>query len=194
MKITRILGAVMALTLSAAPVFGFANAVTKKMITVQITAEAAKSGKWMQSGDKWWYRHDDGSYTKGDWELIGGKWYYFDYQGWMKTGKIEVNKKYYILGSDGAMLTGWVKTIEAWHYCQPGSGECLTEWRYINGSMYYFNAFGQMRAGLSQIRGKWYYLEDRVPECDKDYGKMRTGLIRLNGKTYYADSNGVIKR
>ena len=38
---------------------------------------------WIQSGNRWWYRHADGSYTRNDWELINGSWYYFDNAGWM---------------------------------------------------------------------------------------------------------------
>ena len=41
---------------------------------------------WIQSGNRWWYRHTDGTYTVSDWELIGGSWYYFEASGWMVTG------------------------------------------------------------------------------------------------------------
>lgn len=28
-------------------------------------------GQWLASGDRWWYRHSDGSYTRNGWETIG---------------------------------------------------------------------------------------------------------------------------
>lgn len=72
----------------------------------------AIAGTWMKektdwwSPSKWWYRHEDGSYTINDWEEIGGKWYFFDTAGWMVTNQWVGD---YYLGKDGAMVTDdWV--------------------------------------------------------------------------------------
>lgn len=76
--------------------------------------DSGSSGKWIQdpTTKKWWYRHDDGSYTKNNWELIDGKWYYFDGQGWMCTGWILINGKWYYLQSDGALVTNaWIEKL-----------------------------------------------------------------------------------
>ena len=44
----------------------------------------AFASEWKQEADgRWWYQHDDGTYTTNNWELIDGKYYYFDAQGWM---------------------------------------------------------------------------------------------------------------
>lgn len=64
---------------------------------------SSKGGQWLQDEVGWWYKHSDGSYTKADWEKIDGKWYYFDYKGYMCTGWIQVNRKDYLLYSDGSM-------------------------------------------------------------------------------------------
>lgn len=82
--------------------------------------------KWICSGNRWWYRHPDGSYTKSDWEQINDKWYYFDADGWMCIGWKELNGKWYYLSSGGSRYeNGWHK---------------------INGIYYYFYSNGVMAA------------------------------------------------
>lgn len=62
-------------------------------------------GEWMHDGVGWWFRHDDGSYTKNNWESIKDQWYFFDENGYMKTGWIEwEGKQYYCDQATGAML------------------------------------------------------------------------------------------
>lgn len=62
-----------------------------------------KKTGWIQEGNRWWYCHADGSYTKNDWEQVEGKWYYFDADGWMVTGWLKKDDKWYYLKSDGSM-------------------------------------------------------------------------------------------
>lgn len=62
-------------------------------------------GEWRLTGERWWYEHSDGSYTKNNWEEIKGKWYFFDEEGYMKTG--------------------WVQWNDKWYYCSESSGEML---------------------------------------------------------------------
>lgn len=90
---------------------------------------------WIQSCNRWWYRHSDGSYTRSGWELINGKWYHFDGSGWMQTGWLNLNGTWYYLDSSGAMY---------------GQG-----WHWINGKCYYMYASGAMAAN-TRIGG--YYV------------------------------------
>lgn len=67
--------------------------------------------QWIRSGDRWWYRHSDGSYTVNGWETINQKKYHFDKNGWMQTGWQKINGSWYYLGpvGDGAMRKNqWV--------------------------------------------------------------------------------------
>ena len=81
--------------------------------------------KWITSGNRKWYRHADGSYTKNDWELINGKYYRFDNEGWM--------------------VTGWKKINDVWYYMDKTTGERYGEgWHWIDGNCYYMNANGEM--------------------------------------------------
>lgn len=71
----------------------------------QITTTKAQAG-WVQSGNRWWYRHADGSYTRNGWEKIGGQWYYFDGAGWMLANQWVGD--FFVTGS-GAMATNtWI--------------------------------------------------------------------------------------
>lgn len=62
-------------------------------------------GKWRAEGQKWWYQHEDGTYTQNNWEVIDKKWYFFDEDGYMATGWIQwKGEKYYMDDKTGAML------------------------------------------------------------------------------------------
>lgn len=92
-------------------------------------------GSWIQSNGRWWFKHNDGSYTSNGWEKINRTWYRFDNSGWMQTGWVKDGSWYYLDGS-GAMKTGWLKD---------------------NGSWYYLDSSGSMKTGWMKVSGKWYY-------------------------------------
>ena len=85
--------------------------------------------KWIQSGNKWWYRHSDGSYTTNDFEVIGNQRYYFD--------------------SNGYMVTGWQCISGQWYYFD-SNGFYQTGEHFINGEYYYFNNQGIMQTGYAE--------------------------------------------
>ena len=85
--------------------------------------------KWIQSGNKWWYRHSDGSYTTNDFEVIGNQKYYFD--------------------SNGYMVTGWQCISGQWYYFD-SNGFYQTGEHFINGEYYYFNSQGIMQTGYAE--------------------------------------------
>ena len=92
---------------------------------VWIPNKEKPTDKWITSGNRKWYRHADGSYTKNDWELINGKYYRFDNEGWM--------------------VTGWKKINDIWYYMDKTTGERYGEgWHWIDGNCYYMNANGEM--------------------------------------------------
>lgn len=92
---------------------------------VWIPSKEKPTDKWITSGNRKWYRHADGSYTKNDWEVIDGKYYRFDKDGWM--------------------VTGWQKIGNVTYYMDKTTGERYGEgWHWIDGSCYYMNAKGEM--------------------------------------------------
>ena len=145
----------------------------------------AATNRWVRSGNRWWYCHRDGSYTKDDWEAINGVWYYFDQSGWM--------------------VTGWLKKPEGWYYLNPSTGAMATGWASINGKWYFLNSAGRMVTGwLSRTRG-WYYLSDRgametgwlkKPEgwyyLEEGNGNMVTGWKQVGNNWYYLQSSGAM--
>ena len=58
----------------------------------------------MRDTNGWWYKHQDGSYTKNDFEVILGQTYYFDSNGYMVTGSQKTNEKDYYFNASGAMV------------------------------------------------------------------------------------------
>ena len=71
-----------------------------------VPGKTKATAQWILSGNRWWYRHADGGYTRNGWELINGSWYYFDNAGWMLSNQWIGN---YYVGGSGAMLTDtWI--------------------------------------------------------------------------------------
>lgn len=89
---------------------------------------------WIQSGNRWWYRHSDGGYTRNAWEKINGKWYHFDGSGWMQAGWLQLGSTWYYLENSGAMAENkWVGD-----YYLTGSGAmAINQWignKYVDGN------------------------------------------------------------
>ena len=98
----------------------------------------AVRNEWVLSGNRWWYRHADGSYTTADWELINGKWYYFDDAGWMLTGWIKLDEDWYYLDPSGAMVANaWVGD----YYLKSDGKMAVSEW--VQDGKYYVDAYGK---------------------------------------------------
>ncbi|MFR3730146.1 N-acetylmuramoyl-L-alanine amidase family protein [Lacrimispora sp.] len=117
---------------------------------------------WIKSGNTWYYRYPDGSYQKNTWSNINGKWYLFDSSGAMLTGWQQKNGLWYYLNNDGAMLTGWIKSNNVWYYLNPSAsngveGAMVCGWINYNNKWYYTNSNGEMQEGWKEIDGNWYY-------------------------------------
>lgn len=147
-------------------------------------ALSAGGGKWIRSGDRYWFRHDDGVYTVSGWERIDGSWYLFDPYGWMRTGWAKLGPTWYYLSSSGAMATGWAKVDGTWYYLR-NSGEMATGWIKDRSNWYFLKSSGAMATGWLKDGGKWYYLAQS--------GAMYSSRwVKSSGKWYYLGQDGVM--
>ena len=128
----------------------------KKLLQTESKNKEVSKGSWIQTSGRWWYKHNNGSYTTNGWEQINGKWYHFDRSGWMQTGWVKSSGSWYYLNGSGAMQTGWAKSGNSWYYLN-GSGAMQTGWLKTGGSWYYLNGSGAMKTGWFTVSGKWYY-------------------------------------
>lgn len=145
----------------------------------------AATNRWVQSGNRWWYCHRDGSYTKDDWEAINGVWYYFDQSGWMVTGWLKKPEGWYYLNpSTGAMATGWANVNGKWYFLN-SAGRMVTGWLSRPSGWYYLSDSGAMATGWQYIRNAWYYLEE-------GNGNMVTGWKQVGNNWYYLQSSGAM--
>lgn len=139
--------------------------------------ENRKNGFWIQSGNRWWYSHQDGSFTINDFEVINGQTYYFDGNGYMVTGWQKINDKDYYFNESGAMVKdAWVGN----NYLQEDGSMAINTWI----GNYYVGTDGKYSpAQWVQTNDKWWYKHQ-----DGSYTSDDFELI--GGQTYYFDENG----
>ncbi len=174
------------------------------------------SGQWKQgsgsNSGRWWYKHDDGTYTKNDWEYISGDWYHFDSSGWMDTGWYQEDSsspRYYLGGNGkmrtgfqtigsydyyfyvssavlGQMKTGWKTSTDDWYYFDSNGHMLKNQWFTFQNNKYYFGSDGIMATGFRDIGNYTYYFY----VVDQYKGQMKTGWKRSTDDWCYFDSEG----
>ena len=143
--------------------------------------------QWIRNGNRWWYRHADGSYTTNGWEVINGAWYYFDGAGWMVTGWLKLgNNWYYLNPGNGAMVTGWLQLGSTWYYMN-GSGAMETD-TWIGNS--YVDANGVWDQSKTKAQAYWVLNGDRWMLVQEDGTYAKKCWKTVDGKEYYLDENG----
>ena len=159
-------------------------------------------GQWKQSGNKWWYQYEDGTYPKNEFITIDNKLYRFDQYGYMQTGWFRVNNEDYYATSSGAIKAQWVGSGNNWYYVD-ADGKMVTGFQTIAGAKYYFANSGLMQTGWFKINGEYYYAASSgvisaqwVKSGNNWYyvdanGKMVTGVYKINTVVYRFDANGV---
>ena len=135
--------------------------------------------KWIKDNTGWWYRHEDGGYTKNDFEKIGNATYYFDKNGYMVTNWKQVEDNWYYFDGSGAMKTDWLLLGNTWYYLG-SDGKMVTGRQTIREKEYYFDASGAMKTGWIQIEDQYYYF-------DKSGAMVKNQWI----DGYWLDENGV---
>ncbi|WP_294155736.1 cadherin-like beta sandwich domain-containing protein [uncultured Clostridium sp.] len=88
----------------------------------------SKVNQWTVTNGKWQYLDSLGRPLTSQWFLDNnsGKYYYLGADGNMATGWIYMSGKWYMLDNSGAMLTGWQYSGGKWYYLNPQNGEMVT--------------------------------------------------------------------
>ena len=163
--------------------------------------ENKKNGFWIQSGNRWWYSHQDGSYTINDFEVIHGQTYYFDGNGYMVTGWQKIKDKDYYFNESGAMVTdAWVgnyylqqdgsMSTNTWignYYVDSNGLWTPDQWIVSNGKYWYRHQDGSYTINdFEIINGQTYYFDGN--------GFMVTGWQKINNKDYYFNESGAMAK
>ena len=162
-------------------------------------------GQWKQSGNKWWYQYEDGTYPKNEFIAIDNKLYRFDQYGYMQTGWFKFNNEDYYATSSGAITAQWVGSGNTWYYVD-ADGKMVTGFQTISGSKYYFETNGLMKKGWFKVNNEDYYAStsgeikaqwvgsgNNWYYVDTD-GKMVTGFQTIAGAKYYFASSGLMQK
>ena len=161
-------------------------------------------GQWKQSGNKWWYQYEDGTYPKNEFITIDNKLYRFDQYGYMQTGWFKFNNEDYYATSSGEIKAQWVGSGNTWYYVD-ADGKMVIGFQTISGVKYYFETNGLMKKGWFKVNGTDYYAStsgaikaqwvgsgNNWYYVDAD-GKMVTGFQTISGAKYYFASSGLMQ-
>ena len=150
----------------------------------------ADGGHWAKDLRGWWYQCANGKeYLKNGWFTINGSDYLFGSDGYMMTGWLRRDDGAWVYAnSEGALVGGWVldESFDGayWYYLDPATKVMKTGWVADSGSWYYLTGSGAMATGWVRDGGSWYYL--------KDSGAMHTGWLNLDGTWYYLGPDGAM--
>ena len=114
-----------------------------------------------------------------------GTMYYVDGKevtGWLNDE--ETSNKYYF-DENGIMQTGFVELDKSTYYFDKEDGHMLTGWQTIENKKYYFEDNGKMKTGICKVGEDTY--------CFGDGGAMVTGEKEIDGITYDFGTDGKMK-
>ena len=171
--------------------------VTEDVLTVEYDAETPataaeeKQVGWKKEDDGWYYYNNDGSLKTG-WLQLGETYYYLDGNDPEHPGRMACDEKKtingynYFFNTSGAMQTGWIRRPEGWYYAYPGGNQQFG-WLQIGNNYYYLDKndeySGRMTADEKKtINGYNYFFEGG--------GVMQTGWVKRPEGWYYAYPGG----
>lgn len=143
----------------------------------------------------WNYFGKDGKITLSKWLTIDNKTYYFDEDGLMVTGLLELNGSAYYLGdeNDGARKTGWVlleeitqdtDDEEIWSYFDEDGKMVVNQMDRRIDNKYYTFIDGKMQTGWVNVAEAGFI----APAKPAAEGETQT--VSLNDFRYYDKENG----
>lgn len=143
---------------------------------------------WLTRGDNRYYMDGKGRRQYG-FRFIGSKLYYFGEkrEGMLRPlkGFQKIGEEYYYYNLDGSLYRGWLN-VGGKKYRMDGKGRRMHGFRFVDGKLWYFGpktdgAMRQLR-GFRKIGNEYYHY-------DQDHSLHRGWLTRKDG-TYYMDGKG----
>jgi glucan-binding YG repeat protein len=182
------------------------------IFTVILITPITSKAEWRQEGNDWYY-YDGDVMQKGWFTDDNNNDYYFNTDGKMATGLIEVDgDKYYLSEIEdliGIKQTGWMKIENDWYYFSPDTGAAKkTSWLNWTSGEYYFASNGKMAKGLTNITqngltGLYYFLETPYPaendnvvvhiqtQADLNNYLSNTGKNILGDRVYFENNTAL---
>ena len=115
---------------------------------------------------------------------IDSKKYYFDSEGFVHTGEIELDGFVYCFDElTGVMLYGWVERGGDRYYFDEEGRKIIDREYTIGGSDFLFDRGGAEVVGLVGMNGRYYYFEPLT-------GKLKNGEEQDGGAWYYFTEDG----
>ncbi|EIF6296494.1 cell wall-binding protein [Clostridium perfringens] len=168
---------------------------------------------------KVWCYIDENGVLKTGYQTINGKDYYFDYDGKMVTGVVNIGgvigePNFYCFDNNGALFKkeGWKKINENWYYLNE-DGSLVNGWKNSGSDWYYLNYHHGMVSGPTKVIDNkkldydvYYFEEDGrltnrtgwINHINGEFsdwyylengGKAALGWNKINGTWYYFDSD-----
>lgn len=125
------------------------------------TASMTVTG-WVSDEYGWKYVLSDGTEAVSSFQYIDGNWYYFDENGYMAAGWVNVDGTYYYMNDSGVMQAGkWIKDNDKWYYLNDDGSMAVNTWEQLGGYWFYCGPNGDMlRSTWIDVDGKSYYLQE----------------------------------
>ncbi len=161
----------------------------KKLGVADATGIAKYLGVSVATADTGWrtidgntYYYVNGQPVTGE-RQIGGYWYYFDSNGIMQTGFVDLGHKVVYYNGYGRMQYGEQQIDGYWYFFDRGSGAMEKGFVDLGHKVVYYNGDGHMLYGEQQIDGYWYFF-------DRGSGAVQRGFVDLGHKVVYYNSYG----
>lgn len=146
----------------------------------------------------WQYFGKDGKIVVSKWMTIGGKTYYFDEDGHMMTGLVEIDGSAYYLGdeNDGARKTGWVLLEDIthdtdyediWAYFDDNGKMVVNQKDRKIGGGYYTFIEGQMQTGWVNLVDAGFITKSEPAATESEAANRSASIADFS---YYDENDG----
>ncbi len=146
-------------------------------------AEGVQQLGWQEINGKRYYFHADGT-AEYQWLRLDGETYYLTVTDGMLTGEQVIDGKPYVFDEDGRQIHGWYTYQDGSVAYFDAYGDALSGLQSIDGALYFFADDYRMQTGFQSIADAVYYFGSD--------GRLQTGFINHGGNRYYSNADGVL--